>query len=630
MKKVNFRSINKICTLGIALILTASFVSCSCKDSERQLSFTKINLLKNGNSPYSVLVPGAASDEITLAASELVTFFREVSGVTLPIVKDSEMTEGAKYFSIGETALFKSTGEVLDKAKLTRDGFRIFVKDEHLFMAGGGGKGNIYAVYEFLELNFGVKFFAEDEILTPKVTDMKLLDFNETVIPHIATRAYTTYKSLYHDPILRTRMRLNGHNESWIYFSHSTFLILPKEVYFNEHRDWYSTDGTQLCFTNEEMTEEFIKITVELVANNPDSQFIMLGLEDINTFCSCERCKPLVDTIKESGVVIRFVNKVAKAVEDWINENSPGREFTVVTYAYQKTEAPPVAYDSKTNKYLPLDESVKPRDNVAIMFAPLYSDFSHSLLDEEYNPASTARLSGWRDIGNVFARYYGAQFGYYFVPFNNWVAVKENYRILYEMGAPYCYNQGAHVFNSGNFQEMVLYVHSRLMWDTSRSARQLIEEFIANYYKQAGDAVQEYFDLLQAHYAMLFNDKSLLHIPSMSVRDSYMKPEIYPRELIKQFDGIFEKAFAAIEPLRTENPDLYDILELRLRTERLTPIYFKIILYSGYYGKNELSQMINEFEEVTSMQGIGYWAEPNTREDRAMSLLITGWKNSLL
>lgn len=621
--------------ITLALIVVMLFSCVACKDKtkgDEEFQFTSYDLVKDGASDYSVLVPANADENALYAASELIWFFREATGVTLGILRDDgSYNENSKCISIGETPLFLAQNVEVDMDALEWDGYRIFRKESNLFIVGGKGKGDIYGVYEFMERNFGVKVYAEDEILVPAARDMKLLDIDLTETPDIATRAFTSYQATYKSEQLRTRMRLNGNQENWIYFSHSTFLILPKETYYNDHRDWYSTDSTQLCLTNEEMTQEFIKNTVDLVRANPDDRFIMLGLEDVNTFCECENCAAQVREVKESGVMLRFVNKVAKAVNEFIAENQPGREFYVVFYAYYKTEDPPVKYEN--GKYAVLAPDLTPEDNVAVMFAPLYADFSHSLLDGTYNASCSERLQGWKAIfsdGNLFARYYAAQFGYYFVPFNNWPALQGNYKLLKDIGCPYVYNQGAHSANTGNFQEMTLWVNSQLMWDTDRNTNELIDEFIDVYYKDAAEEISEYFGLLRAHYAILQVENGLYAYPTMSYRDLYKTAEVWPREFLLQALSLFDSALEKLEPLGTADPAMYEKLSMRVRVERLTPIYFILELYSAYYTEADLREMINEFETVTSARGMLYWAEENASEDRSISTLISGWKNNLL
>ena len=620
-------------TIALIVVMLFSCVACKGKTKgDEEFQFTSYDLVKDGASDYSVLVPANADENALYAASELIWFFREATGVTLGILRDDgSYNENSKCISIGETPLFLAQNVEVDMDALEWDGYRIFRKESNLFIVGGKGKGDIYGVYEFMERNFGVKVYAEDEILVPAARDMKLLDIDLTETPDIATRAFTSYQATYKSEQLRTRMRLNGNQENWIYFSHSTFLILPKETYYNDHRDWYSTDSTQLCLTNEEMTQEFIKNTVDLVRANPDDRFIMLGLEDVNTFCECENCAAQVREVKESGVMLRFVNKVAKAVNEFIAENQPGREFYVVFYAYYKTEDPPVKYEN--GKYAVLAPDLTPEDNVAVMFAPLYADFSHSLMDGTYNASCSERLQGWKAIfsdGNLFARYYAAQFGYYFVPFNNWPALQENYKLLKDIGCPYVYNQGAHSANTGNFQEMTLWVNSQLMWDTDQNTNELIDEFIDVYYKDAAEEISEYFGLLRAHYAILQVENGLYAYPTMSYRDLYKTAEVWPREFLLQALSLFDSALEKLEPLGTADPAMYEKLSMRVRVERLTPIYFILELYSAYYTEADLREMINEFETVTSARGMLYWAEENASEDRSISTLISGWKNNLL
>ena len=71
----------------------------------------------------------------------------------------------------------------LDKAELGTDGYKILTKDNTVIMNAAGENGKMYSVYEFLDRNLGVKFYAADEIKTPAADDVYLKNFNLTDIP---------------------------------------------------------------------------------------------------------------------------------------------------------------------------------------------------------------------------------------------------------------------------------------------------------------------------------------------------------------------------------------------------------------------------------------------------------------
>ena len=86
------------------------------------------------------------------------------------------------------------------------------------------------------------------------------------------------------------------------------------------------------------------------------------------------------------GLNMRFVNKVADAVEAWRQENAPHREIYLVTFAYYPTIDPPVRWEGDTP--MPVDESVIARENVIVRIAPIMANYRFDLLDAEHNQNS--------------------------------------------------------------------------------------------------------------------------------------------------------------------------------------------------------------------------------------------------
>jgi len=96
--------------ITLALIVVMLFSCVACKDKtkgDEEFQFTSYDLVKDGASDYSVLVPANADENALYAASELIWFFREATGVTLGILRDDgSYNENSKCISIGETPLF--------------------------------------------------------------------------------------------------------------------------------------------------------------------------------------------------------------------------------------------------------------------------------------------------------------------------------------------------------------------------------------------------------------------------------------------------------------------------------------------------------------------------------------------
>ena len=66
-------------------------------------------LVNNGVTEYQIVIPAEISALMQLASSDLNRFISEATGVSIPVVKDSEVTGEGKFISIGKTTLLQDT-----------------------------------------------------------------------------------------------------------------------------------------------------------------------------------------------------------------------------------------------------------------------------------------------------------------------------------------------------------------------------------------------------------------------------------------------------------------------------------------------------------------------------------------
>lgn len=518
-----------------------------------------------------------------------------------------------------------------DAEQFGDDGYVIETHENTVIMIGGSDTGSLYAVYDFIERVIGAKVYAKDEIYIPFCAAIALPDLKIREIPDVANRA-PGLNDIAVDTTLRRRFRVQMYNEGWILWSHSYFQILPPDNYKAAHPDWYSPDGLQLCISNEEMTEEFIKNVITLVQEDTASEYIMLGQQDGANMCSCEACSATADKYNYSGLMMHFVNKVARAVGDWVEENQPGRKLMLGTFAYSDTEEPPVIYDEKSDTYRPIDDSVLPESNVALMFAPGNACYAHSF-EAECNSSVMSVIRGWNAIfdDNILAWIYNAQFGYYFLPFPNWSSTAADYKILTQHGFNYIYHQGTRETTAGAMSELRLYVQSKLMWNTDLNMEELTDEFMSAYYKDAKPMLKEYYDLYRQNFALLERDANW-HAYCMTARDTlFMTKSVYPKGLLDRMEDVFNRALAAIEKYRNTDKEMYEKLNLRIKKEQLTVRFIYLTLYSSDFTKTELNDMINEFETVCNLAGITQWAELGAGyEHKTMANILSEWRNKYL
>ena len=595
---------------------------------------TDIYLFNEGASPYSIVIPEEASGDIVFAANELVNFFQEATGYVLPVIEDTDLTFNPDdyYLSIGNTTIQAGSDVSVTYEEYGLDTLKLVRKGNTIIMAGSNDKGAMYAMYEFLERTFNLETYAIDEwYIDTEVETAFIKDFDVLEIPLFPRRSVGLFPYTINETF-RNRMRQEFYSTDWIYWSHSHFRILPKEIYFEEHPDWYSPDGTQLCLTNDEMRAEFTRVVIELMKEHPEYSYIMLGQEDINTFCTCPDCQELVDQYKESGVMMHFVNKVADDVQAYIDEYEPGRIFFLGTFGYHKTQiAPAILNDDGV--YEPIDDTVLPRDNVMVMVAPIRACNSHDYYSE-CNRETEQVLRSWDAVAHdhMFVWMYNKVFGQYFLPFNNFSTLVDNYQILADMGVSFVYHQGNKETEAGGLQEMMSYVEAKLMWDNNQNPDELASDFIEHYYKDAAPHFQEYYDLIRMTYTIWETRDGKHAYNSGSISLETYNSNYWTRDYLDSLYNLFDEMLESIAHYEETDPELFETLTLRIKKERLTVQIMYLEFYFDEFTYDEASEMIDDFEYVCSRFGITVWREKLGVRDvpeTLLTVLIASWRSEL-
>lgn len=623
----------KIFIVFITIILFISSVACRKQDEhneddnggEPQVEFSDKVVAENGVSDYKIVIPANCNEETSFASTEFKQFFYELTDANLPIVEDSNLTysEEVKYVSIGETSLSKSAGITVDKEALTGEGFRVTIKGSSIFLIGGGSNGVMYSVYDFLEVAYGVKIYAEDEILIPKTSKalLPILDYTEK--PDLQIRAINSYE-YNNSQIFRRRMRTHLRQEGWIYTSHSFFAIMPLSQYYDNHKDWYSKDKTQLCLSNEEMTEEFIKNVYNLY-NKPQYEGAvncMLGIEDSNTWCTCAKCLEETAKYKESGMMVRFVNKVYKGVREMMDANGQqDKKIRLFIYAYFKTLSAPV--DAQGNV---LDESVKPVGDIGVMIAPLSAKYDVALNCEE-NLDVKNQITAWSEIfnDNIYMYIYGANYGLYPLMVNDFGSIKENYQYFEEIGAIGVHHLGSYNALSSDMSQLKNFLQAKLLWDNDLDSEKLIVEFVENYYKDAAPFVMDYINLWRMQYLENQINYNKYSIVNTNASKTWLDGKFWPLDFLTACDTLLNKALEAVEVYQKTDLELYNKLVSRIKLQSLAHRFFTIELYCNVLPVSKLVSYIDSFEKDSQDVGVVSLGE-HTRFTAPVAEYVAKWR----
>lgn len=646
----------KLTAILLILVLLCSVFVVACNDPEQtddpigeeevkpEVEKTDIMIYDGRKSDYKIVIPAEATEYEQFASSELTLFFEQATGVKLETITDEGLTlsEEDKYFSLGRTTLLAASDITVSYDELGNDGYKIVRKGKTLLMCGGSGFGTVYAVYGFLRETVNYTPLAPDEILVDKAYKLYLGDYNLTEIPDLAYRTGGHYVTQTSNKEFAMRSRTySGHGYSmfqediWGLWSHTHFSLIPVATYQAAHPDWYSPDGSQLCLSNSELRAEVVESLKRRILKDTTAELYMVGQQDTPTFCNCEACTYNVSAIgSNSGLMMDFINDVAKGVEEWAKTACPERKILIGTFAYQRTEGAPAKKNDEgvyemyklpsvlkdsvkdadgniQDRVVTNVDNIKARDNVFVMIAPIYADWSVPINDPDHNINYKAILEGWSVVSDKLALWtYCNNFSMRLEYFDNFSNIATNYQAYEELGAFYVYDEsGATAKANMMFQALSRYVISNISWDNDQNVEELIDEFIYGYYKEAAEPIEKLFDLMRNYFTtrkaeMGGKDSHIgTGIWLADASKAELKKDFWHIGVLEQMLDLIDEAHAKIDAAIYNDADR-ETMHLRITQESLTPRMYLLHLFSAEIESTEYFRMIDEFEEDMAAIGV--------------------------
>ena len=568
-----------------------------------------MKLISGGRSDFVVVCGDDPCERF--AAREMIDFLKASTGAELPLVRDPA---GAPFVSLGDTAQLRAQNFGEPWSKPRRDSFFVRERAGNLFLCGRRPRGTLYAAYDFLERNVGVRFLASDQTFVPARAEVCTEGRDRLEEPAFDLRSFYTVQtecdSLYaarlrqvalygeEDPRfgggLETDGRLEGHN-----------ILEYADERARKHEFRYEDGriGVDLCFSDgiDEAGNPIPGGTAETVAENlirriasaPGQLWFSLCQNDVPEGCDCPTCRERREKQGGySGILIRFVNAVAGRVEEWRRKHCPEREIRIVTFAYAYTEQPPLNEAGE-----PL---VRPAENVWIWPATAEQNMIYACDEKGQNPAFTRLLEGWKRVTDRFCYWdYRINFAEYLFYFPGLRIFARDFAFLEKFGIDYLFCEAA----SGDkkdaavwLNEIKAYVASKLMWNPAQDAAALTEEFCRLYYGEAADAVLEVIRLFEDNYERL-----KVETPSARVHlllgYRTCESDYYPRELLTRSIEILEEAIRACREER---------LELRLRNVLATPRRMLLRNYEEYFPDDERGKQALYRDFVRDCERLGF------------------------
>ena len=453
-------------------------------------------LAENGKSAYRIVVAEDASPSTRHGAEELQTFLEQMTGAKLPVVADTQPATEREII-LGDSKHLRALSIRFDFDELGNEGYVIRTVGDHLVIAGGPLRGNMYGVYGLLEDHLGCRWFAPGVSRIPKYDRLAIGPIDEKQIPLLEYREPFTYDCFDGDWCARNRVnsssgRLEAKHGGKVrfgsgFFVHTFNRLVPPDKYFDEHPEYFSLvkgkrlkDHSQLCCTNENVIEICTEEIRKAMRAQPDAFVFSVSQNDWHNYCECEKCQALAKR-EDSQIapVLALVNRVAEAVEKEFPDKA------IETLAYQWTRRPP--------------KSVRPRPNVIVRLCSIECCFSHPLAtcDSEVNRAFREDTERWAKVSNrLWVWDYVTDFRHYLLPFPNQRVRNDNIRFYAANNVKGIFEQDTYNTPHSELAALGGYITAKFLWNPDYDEETAISEFLEGYYGKAATPVRKYIDLL--------------------------------------------------------------------------------------------------------------------------------------
>lgn len=293
-----------------------------------------------------------------------------------------------------------------------------------------------------------------------------------------------------------------GHNMSTRWLPGKKYGSTNPEYYMLKNGKRVVKYPTQLCYSNQKMTDTFIKETLAIVKTLPDYySSINIMIDDTPAFCECPNCeKPIkladgkVITKNTEGykstLFFMFLNQVARAVA----KERPGLDIKCFGYFF--TAVPPA---------IPVEKNIRisfcpyVRNDKQTLFGPTnekwlkrtnrYAEMSPSLMWREYYYCGR---KSFRAMGNVIATD---------LRHINKRGIRMIYSELSNGGDRPGYPEGGKGgFTEHDFYNMAgpeFWTINMLFWDPEQDPDELRNEYIKRTYREAAPAMMKFYKYLR-------------------------------------------------------------------------------------------------------------------------------------
>ncbi len=462
----------------------------------------ELTLAKNGVTDYVIVMPDKCHKAFPPEIEEFKGYLKQMTGAEFRIVKSAEWNESMPAISVGDTAVARKAG--IDSDAMKRDEFVIKTAGKNLILAGFVMSGPCYAMYEFMERACGCRWYDSQFIVIPKHETLVIGDLDIRRAPSFPFRRvftggpgssgvyYTSkyylgnaYKASYLHVPNAPYGRPGDIHTFWLYaksWPKDNIKLLSKNEK-GKRRRLIGAIGPNFCLSNPECAERMTAQLKDFIRQDrrdakaygtPMPFIYNLTQNDADSyFCHCEECEPVAEELGQSGLLLTFINKIARAIA----EEYP--DVIIQTAAYSFTRNPP----KKPIKIEP-NVNVDLAHTVGNYYAPLEDD--PSVIDCVNTWTSMCKsMSAWD--------YWIFYWDKYPAPYHNVHQIAKDIRFYYNNGFKFVRIESEDS-EFANFFSLKVYLGYKLLYDVNADEKAIIDDFLKGYYGPAANEIREFMD----------------------------------------------------------------------------------------------------------------------------------------
>ncbi len=516
--------------------------------------------------------PSAKDREIAQEAARII---QVLTGKKLEISQKSglEASEVKGALIIGNR-VYKAD-EIKERLKEFSFGYTIMVINGGVIIGGTDSNMRADGLYRLFERH-GMKFYLKnlrESRLRPGQENLEILpDSKEIVfrdsysekVRFAATMAYDE-DGLRANP--RTTRGMNEKVYTALYSGHAHDLMVPYSIYGKDHPEYYAllsngkrldkrkSMGIHLCMSNPEIPAIAAERICRWIEEQPWAVYFDISPGDGPNWCTCDKCQAL--DVKGHGKADRlwqFNNKVAALVK----EKHPDKKLVCLAYT-PNAEMPPA--------------NAGIADNCIVSFAPYCWGGARSqnhLLTDRVNRVAYQNFQDWMKILKP-DQMIGFEYppSYFPVPSAGMRPMFEKIKLMASYPQVFAFDYCG--YSRHSFYKLSRYVLAELEWNPELDTRNLVENFMVNYYGSAAPHMQAVYDL----------NAALTEKQPHNQRCEYYAPGFPAHGNADKFYALFDKAEKAV----ANDP----VILKHVQVEKVPYLYVDLNEYNPANGKAPLT-----------------------------------------